>query len=429
MSGKTSPTPAWKVRRQRMLDSATEPWLADRMKRSMQMNAATPEGVCNLLVENRSREDLAHEMEGVVNLSAGGQVARPPSPVITEAVRRALDDWHTTHYPGVMGYKDFRVACAEKLARDNGIQADPDSEITPILGNQQAIDGAIRILVSPGDEVLITTPLYADMEPLVHMAGAKVVHVPLIEDGTEWRFDPEELRKRITKKTKLFMYSNGNNPTGLLHTRQELKIIADLAQEHNFFVFSDEEYEKLVFDGLTHTSIASLPGMRERTITAFSFSKTYSMSGFRIGYMVANPAITDEMYNIIRLQAQAVSSYGMIAATAVLRSDMKAWLAETVQELTEKRDYAVNRLNHMPGVTCGMPRGCYFILPNFSSYNVPSWRMARHFLEKAKVAVVAGNMFGPGGAYHLRISGCVGFDAIKEGLERMERALPTLREA
>jgi aspartate/methionine/tyrosine aminotransferase len=412
-----------------MLDSVTEPWLADRIKRSLQMNTETSEGICNLLVENRTREDMAHGMEDVVILSAGGQVARPPSPVVIEAVRNALDDWHTAHYPGVMGYRDFRVACAEKLARDNGIQADPDSEITPTLGNQEAIDGAIRILINPGDEVLLADPLYADMEPLIHMAGGKVVHVPLIEGKTEWHFDPDELRKRVTNKSKLFMFANGNNPVGVLYTREELQAIADVAQEHHLFVFSDEEYEKIVFDGLKHTSIASLPGMRERTITAFSFSKTYSMSGFRIGYMVASPAITDEMYNIIRVQAQAVSSYGMIAAAAVLRADMTAWLADTVRELVEKRDYAVNRLNAMPGVTCGIPRGCYFLLPNFSSYGVPSWRMARHFLERGRIAVVAGNMFGPGGDYHLRISGCVGLDAIKEGLDRMEEALPTLRQA
>jgi aspartate/methionine/tyrosine aminotransferase len=412
-----------------MLASAKESWLAERMKRSLQMDSETPEGTCDLLVENRTREDIAHEMQDVVNLSAGGQVARPPSPVVIEAVRKALDDWHTAHYPGVMGYRDYRVACAEKLARENGIQADPDSEITPILGNQEAIDGAIRILVNPGDEVLLITPEYAAIEPLIHMAGGEVVHVPLVEGKTEWSFDPDALRKRITKKTKLFMLVNGHNPVGILYSRQELEAIAALAQEHNFFVFSDEEYEKLVFDGLKHTSIASLPGMHDRTITAFSFSKTYSMSGFRIGYMVANPAITDEMYNIIRLQAQAVSSYGMLAATAVLRSDMTAWLADTVRELTEKRDYAVKRLNAMPGVTCGIPRGCYFLLPNFSSYGVPSWRMARHFLEKGRVAVVAGNMFGPAGAYHLRISGCVGLDAIKEGLDRMEEVLPALHQA
>ncbi len=429
MSNRSFQEPAWMARRQRMLDSVAEPWLADRIKRSLQMNTETPEGVCNLLVENRTREDLAHEREDVVNLSAGGQVARPPSPVVIEAVRKALGDWHTAHYPGVMGYRDFRVACAEKLARDNGIQADPDSEIIPTLGNQEAIDGAIRILINPGDEVLLADPLYADMEPLIHMAGGKVVHIPLIEGKTEWRFDPDQLRKRVTNKSKLFMFANGNNPVGVLYTREDLQAIADVAQKHDLFVFSDEEYEKIVFDGLKHTSIASLPGMRERTITAFSFSKTYSMSGFRIGYMVANPAITDEMYNIIRLQAQAVSSYGMIAATAVLRADMTVWLADTVRELMEKRDYAVKRLNAMPGVTCGIPRGCYFLLPNFSSYGVPSWRMARHFLERGRIAVVAGNMFGPGGAYHLRISGCVGFDAIKEGLDRMEEALPTLRQA
>ncbi len=428
MSNTLQQDPAWLARRKRMLAAPDASWLSDSMKRGLMMNYETAEGICNPLVEARTSSDIGSSLGKILSLSAGGQTARPPAPLVIEAVRKALDDWHTAHYPGVMGYRDFRVACAEKLARDNGIQADPDSEITPTVGAQLVIDGAIRILVNPGDEVLLITPEYAAIEPCVQMAGGKVVYVPLIEGKTEWRFDPDELRKRITKKTKLFIFSNGNNPGGVLYTQAELQIIANLAQEHNFFVFSDEEYEKLPFDGLKHTSIASLPGMRERTITAFSFSKAYCMSGFRIGYMVANPAITDEMYNIIRLAVQAVPSYGMIAATAVLRADMTAWLADSIKELTEKRDYAVKRLNAIPGVTCGIPRGCYFLLPNFSSYGVPSWQIVRHLEENARISVAAGIGFGPAGAYHVRVRGCVGMDDLKEGLDRMEESLPTMKK-
>ncbi len=428
MSNTSQQDPAWLARRKRMLAAPTASWLSDSMKRGLMMDYETAEGIANPLVESRTSGDIGSSLGKILSLSAGGQTDLPPSPVVIEAVRKALDDWHTAHYPGVMGYKDFRQACSDKLARENGISADPDTEITPVAGCQLAIDGTIRILVNPGDEVLLITPEYAAIEPCIHMAGGKVVHVPLIEGKTEWRFDPDELRKRITKKTKLFIFSNGNNPGGVLYTKEELQIIAGLAQEHNFFVFSDEEYEKLAFDGLQHVSIASLPGMKERTVTAFSFSKAYCMSGFRIGYMVANAAITDQMFNIIRLAVQAVPSYGMIAATAVLRTDMTAWLAEAMKGLTKKRDFSVKRLNAMPGVTCATPRGCYFIFPNLSSYRVPSWQITRHMEETARISVGAGNVFGPAGAYHVRVSGCVGMDDLKEGLDRMEKALPTLRK-
>lgn len=270
------------------------------------------------------------------------------------------------------------------------------------------------------------TPEYAAIEPAVKMAGGKVTHVPLVEGEEEWHFDPDKLRNAISSETKLLMFSNGNNPGGVLYTPDELQAIADLAQEHDLFVFSDEEYEKIVFDGLQHTSIASLAGMKNRTITAFSFSKAYCMSGFRVGYMVANPAIIDQMFNIVRLAIQAVPSYGMIAATAVLRGDLSAWLEDMMEELTEKRDYAVERLNAMPGVTCAAPRGCYFLFPNLSSYGVPSWEIARHMVEEARVSVVAGASFGPRGAYHVRVSGNVGFEDLREGLDRFEKGLATL---
>lgn len=426
MSSDAYQEPNWKHRRQRMLAAPDESWLADRMKRAMLMGYEAPEGVADRSVEARTTGDFGATLDGVISLSAGGQVARPPSSVITNAVRAALDDFHTAHYPGVMGYRDFRVAVSEKLARENGIDADPDTEITPTAGAQLAIDGTIRILVDPGDEVLLMTPEYAAIEPLIRMAGGTVVHVPLVEGETEWYFDLDALRDRVSGRTKLLMFSNGNNPTGVLYTQEELQRIADLAQEYNFFVFSDEEYEKIVFNGGTHTSIASLPGMRDRTITAFSFSKTYCMSGFRIGYMVANPAITDQMYNIIRLAVQAVPAYGMIAGTAVLRTDLSDWLEDMLQELTEKRDYAVERLNAMPGVTCAIPRGCYFLFPNLSSYDMPSWKVAHHIMSEGRVSVAAGHRFGPAGAYHVRVSGNVGFEALREGLDRMEQALTTL---
>ncbi len=289
---------SWEKRQERLHASARSPWLSEWARRALLLEYED-EGLPSPVLNAHRMADLSTGLEGVVNLSAGGQIHRQPPDFVVDAVRRAVDEGRF-HYPGVRGDADLRAALAEKLARDNGIAADPDSDILPTIGAQMPIDGALRILVNPGDDVLLIDPEYASLEPVVRLYGGNVVQVSLHETPSGWVFDPDELRRRITRKTKLFCFSNGNNPTGYLYTRRDLEAIATLAREHGFFVFSDEEYEKLVFDGRPHHSIAALPGMAERTVTAFSFSKAYCLSGLRIGYMVGPAAVMDHMYNVIR---------------------------------------------------------------------------------------------------------------------------------
>ncbi|MGQ0568899.1 MAG: pyridoxal phosphate-dependent aminotransferase [Armatimonadota bacterium] len=370
--------------------------------------------------------DLGHDVSGVVNLSAGGQIHRLPSDFVIEAVRRAIDDGACFHYPGVRGAAALREALVEKLARDNGINADPESEILPTIGAQLPIDGVVRILVNPGDDVLLVDPDYASLEPVVRMYGGNVIPVPLHDTSSGWVFDPDDLRQRITPKTKLLCFSNGNNPTGYLYARRDLEAIASLARQHGFFVFSDEEYEKLVFDGKPHVSIASLPGMAERTVTAFSFSKAYCLSGLRIGYMVGPAAIMDHMYNVIRFSIQAVGALGQTAALAVLQGPSGVWLREVVADLQADRDYAADRLNAMPGVRVHRPRGCYFLYCRVETGGLPSWTLAEYLLTEARISVISGHQFGRSGRHYLRVSGCVGRERLQQGLDRMERALERL---
>jgi aspartate/methionine/tyrosine aminotransferase len=369
--------------------------------------------------------DLAHEVTGVVNLSAGGQIHRRPPDFVVQAVRDAVDEGRF-HYPGVRGDADLREALSAKLARENGIDADPDAQILPTIGAQMAIDGALRILVDPGDDVLMIEPEYGSMAPVVRGCGGTVIPIPLEDTDAGWVFDPERLRRAVTPRTKMLCLSNGHNPTGYLFTRDDLAAIAAAAREHDFFVFSDEEYEKLVFDGRRHTSIASLPGMADRTVTAFSFSKAYCLSGLRIGYMVGPAAIMDHMYNVIRFNAQAVGALGQRAALAVLRGPSEAWLRDVVADLQADRDYAVARLNAMPGVRVHAPVGCYFLFCRVDAGGLPSWALAEHLLTDARISVISGHQFGWSGARYLRISGCVGRARLVEGLNRMEAALARL---
>jgi aspartate aminotransferase len=289
-----------------------------------------------------------------------------------------------------------------------------------------AIDGALRILVNPGDEVLVVDPEYPSIEPVVRGYGGTVVPVPLHDTADGWVFDPDELRRRITARSRLFCFSNGNNPTGYLYTPEDLSAIAALAREHDLNVFSDEEYEKLVFDGRRHRSIAALPGMAERTVTAFSFSKAYSLSGLRIGYMVGPAPVMDHMANVIRFSAQAAGSLSQAAALAVLRGPSEAWLRDVIADLQSDRDFALERLSTIPGVHVHAPVGCYFLYARVNSGNRPSWELADHLLRVARVTVVSGHHFGRSGRHYLRISGCVGRARLRQGLDRIAGAFAGL---
>lgn len=417
--------PQWKQRQDRMRASVRAPWLSDRARRALLMEYED-DGMPSPVLNAHRMSDIGRDIDGVVNLSAGGQIHRQPPDFVIQALRQAIDEGRF-HYPGVRGDADLREAVAEKLARDNGIKADPESEILPTIGAQFPIDAALRVLIGPGDEVLLPDPEYASMEPVIRMYGGDAVPVPLHDTAARWAFDPADLKRHVSSRTKVFCFSNGNNPAGYLYTREDLEAIAALAQRHSLFVFSDEEYEKLVFDGRRHTSIASLPGMAERTITAFSFSKAYCLSGLRIGYAVGPAAVMDHMYNVIRFGIQAVGALGMRAALAVLQGPSDAWLRGVIADLQADRDYAVARLKRMPGVRVHAPVGCYFLWCCVDAGGLPSWDLAEYLLREARISVISGHQFGRSGRSYLRVSGCVGRQRLEEGLDRMERALEGLR--
>jgi len=416
---------SWEERQTRLRASAASSWLSKTAQRALLLEYED-EGLPSPVLNAHRMADLGHDLDDVVNLSAGGQIHRQPPPFVVDAVRTAVDEGRF-HYPGIRGDADLRTALAEKLARENGIVADPEAELLPTIGAQMAIDGAVRILVNPGDDVLLFEPEYASMEPVIRIYGGRPVPVPLRDEPGGWVFDRDTFRDRVTRTTRLICFSNGHNPTGYLFTREDLETIAAAAREHDLFVFADEEYEKLVFDGRRHVSIASLPGMAERTVTAFSFSKAYCLSGLRIGFMVGPAAVMDHMANVIRFNAQAVSTLGQRAALAVLRGPSEAWLREALADLQADRDYAVGRLNAMPGVHVHPPVGGYFLFARVDIEGMPSWALAEYLLREARVSVVSGHQFGRTGVRYLRISGCVGRHRLTAGLDRMERALARLR--
>jgi aminotransferase len=409
------------ARQQRLALSAASPWLSDTMKRSV----SEGDGV-SPSIGARYLSDLSDELGGVISLSGGTIGDMLPPAFVRDAARDAVDSF--PHYPGIKGHRDVRVAIARKLERENGMRADPDDEILPTIGCQQVIDSVFRIPINPGDEVLILDPEYASTKPAIQMAGGRVVPVPLCLDSGEWRFRLDELARRVSSKTKLLVMSNPNNPTGIVFSREELQAIADLAIKYDFWVFSDEEYEKTLFDGAVHTSIAALPGMNERTITGYSFSKPFGMTAYRIGYMVGPAAVMDHMYDILRFSIQACPAVGLRAAYAVLTGDMEPWLKASTANLQKKRDYVIDRLNSMSGIQCNVPRGVYFAFPDIRALGLSSFALAEHVLRHGRVSVSPGFQFGRQGEGHVRVSFCPSIEQIREGLDRFEAAVASIPE-
>ncbi len=406
-------------RERRMRESADAGRVSQAVQRFL-LREFEDDGLPSPTLSSHRLKDLGAGVKGVISLSAGGQIARLSPEVVLAAARQAIDDG-VVHTASATGLREFREAITVKLERDNGFTADPESEVLATIGCQLPIVGTLLTLVDPGDEVLIMEPEYASMAPVIRMVGGVPIGVPYVEGPTEWRFDPAELERRATGRAKLFMFSNGSNPTGILFSREELQAIARIAQAQDFLVFSDEEYEYITFDGQKHLSIAAVPGMRERTVTAFSFSKTFSMSGFRIGYMVGPAWVIDYMSDIIRFAIQSCPAISQKAAIPLLLNPYGPWLEETLEELREKRDYAVDRLNRMPGIRCPTPRGCYFLFPNIRALGLSSLEVAEGLLQEERVSVIPGISFGRRGEGHVRVSACVGMENLRAGLDRFER--------
>jgi len=374
-------------------------------------------------------EQTEKGLKDVIELSPGTyRWSIRPSKLVIDAAKKAMEEGYTEYAFGT-GLKEFRNAIAEKLQRDNDIKADPETQITPTSGCTHAFDLILRVLVDPGDEVLMIDPDYGLYYSKLAEHDAKVVPVPLKEPDKpagHWTFDPSDLEKRVTPKTKMFVFSNGNNPTGMLYGKKEIEEIAEIATKKDILVVADELYERLTFDGREHYSIASFPGMEDRTITLMGFSKVQAMSGFRVGFMVANKEITRYLKAQVAHTVECVNTIGQMAAIAAMSPEMNLWVKEVIQELTKRRNYAVSRLNNMRGITCGTPMGCFFMFPNTSALG-KSHDVAEFFLREAKIRVPVGTNYGPiNGEGHIRVTFAAGWDRLAQGLDAMNKAAEKL---
>ena len=363
--------------------------------------------------------ELSMGMEDIVHLEQGEPDFTTPNHILEAAVEAMRKGF--THYTEINGTLELRQAIAEKLERENGIEADPEKEITVTSGSQEAMFITALGILNPGDEALILDPYYPAYFEDTLLAEAVPVTVPLKEEEN-YHVNMETLEKRITKKTKMIWICNPSNPTGHVFSKEDLEVIAEVAKRHNLIVFADEIYEKLLYENSKHTSIGSLPGMEDRTITVNGFSKAYAMTGWRIGYIAAEKKLSATLRKLHYYTALCPNSISQKAALAALTGPQNC-VHEMVKEYDRRRRLVLNELEKIEGLSYVKPKGAFYVFPNFSSFEESDEAMALHLLKKAGVVTVPGSGFGEAGKGHLRISYSVSYKQVEEGMKRIKECL------
>ncbi len=369
--------------------------------------------------------DIVSEMKDAISLGVGEPDFDTPWRVRDEAIC-SLEKGRT-FYTSNAGLKELKEEIAAYLERRFNVSYNPKNEMLITVGGSEAIDICLRAMLDPGDEVLIPQPSYVSYLPCTILAGGTPVVINLKEEN-QFRLTAEELEAAITPKTKVLVLPFPNNPTGAIMERADLEAIAEVVKKHDIFVLSDEIYAELTYvEGSDHVTIASLPGMRERTILINGFSKAYAMTGWRLGYVCAPAIITEQMLKIHQFAIMCAPTTSQYAAVeAVKNCDDE--VAAMRDEYNGRRRYLVNRFKEM-GLQCFEPFGAFYIFPSIQEFGMSSNDFATRLLESKKVAVVPGTAFGDCGEGFLRISYAYSLENLKEALDRIEEFITELRAA
>ena len=359
--------------------------------------------------------DLLENMQGVVALTVGQPDFITPWHIRVAAIE-SLENGKT-YYTSNSGTLELRQEISSYMNRRYDLTYDPKSEVIVTVGGSEAIDIAIRALINPGDEVIIPQPAFVCYGPICELAGGKPVYLNTKEEN-KFKLTAEELKSVITDKTKLLVLPYPNNPTGAIMTSEDLEEIADVLRGTDIMILSDEIYCELTY-GREHVSIASLDGMRERTIIASGFSKTYAMTGWRLGYTLAPPEITKQMLKIHQYAIMCAPTTSQYAAVEAMRNGDPD-VAMMRKEYNRRRRYIVGGLRSI-GIECFDPEGAFYVYPNISKFGLTSEEFCERLLQEEKVAIVPGTAFGECGEGFARISYAYSVEHIAQALDRMER--------
>jgi len=381
-------------------------WVGDRARR-------VPPSLIRRMFE------AAHRVPGAISLAVG-EPGFPTPPHIVEAGRQALLDGFTKYSPNA-GYRDLRDAIAEKLQRDNGLAVDPATEVFVTVGAMNALMLTFMVGIDPGDEVIITDPSYTNFEGQITLAGGVPVFVPT-QPERGYVPEPGAVEAAVTPRTRAILVNSPSNPTGSVYPPDLLRAIADIAERHDLLLVSDETYEALIYGDSQHLSPATFPGLRERTVSIFSFSKSYAMTGWRVGYLTGPAAMLRTMEVVQEEIASCVNSAAQQAAIAALRGPRDC--VEAMRGAYERRrNLVVERLNAIPGVTCPRPGGAFYAFPDVRAITRDTVALSERLLFDHKVVVSPGEAFGPGSAGFLRLSYAASEDDLDEGLRRLDEGL------
>ena len=363
----------------------------------------------NRVMDLRARGNAVYQFEG-------GEPYRPTPDHIKDAISRAVHE-NKTRYAPSSGIPELRSAISDKLKQRNGIDATPQNVLV-VNGGMQGLFGAFQSTVDPGDDVLIFSPYWTPIKDLVAHCGGRLVLVPTEEARAEGV--SETLARYITEKTRALYFNTPTNPSGVVFTREETQEVARFAIDRELVVIADEAYEDIVYDG-EHVSIASLPGMFERTITTFTLSKSYAMTGWRIGYAVATEPWMTGLAKATLYSSNGVSTPTQWAALAAFTTESD-FLETSRAAYRERRDLLIGGLNQL-GLKCAPPAGAFYAFPDVTSISKDSRQAAEFLLDKAQVATVPGVVFGPQGEGHVRFSFSTLIETIEGGLESLRRNL------
>jgi aminotransferase len=358
-------------------------------------------------------------MPGVISLGLGEPDFVPP-PHVLEAVKQALNSGKT-HYTLTMGVPELREALAKKAKREYGLTYNPETEILVTVGGTQAIFLALMALTNPGDEVLIPDPGFVCYKPGILMAGGTPVSMPALEEN-DFRLNADVVMSHVTDRSRIMIVNSPNNPTGAVLSYDDLASLSKLAVEHDLIVISDEVYERITYDEVKHYCLASFPGMRERTLVVGSFSKTYAMTGFRIGYVFGPEELITPMMLAHQFSVACVSGPAQYAAVRALEGPQN-FVNDMVAEFDRRRRLLYERLNEIEGFSCRLPRGAFYAFANIKEFGQPSESLAAFLLNKGKVVTVPGSAFGKHGEGYLRFSYATAYDKIGEALDRIKRVV------
>lgn len=365
---------------------------------------------------------IAEELDNVISLGVGEPDFLTPWHIRNTAIDYL--DKGATRYTANAGLASLRAEICNFYARKYNVEYNPKTEALVTVGGSEGIDMAIRSVISPGDDVLLVEPCFVCYRPIVEICGGNVITINTKAEDN-FKLTAEEIEEAVTPKTKLIIMLYPNNPTGAVMRKDDLNKISEVIKKHDLLVLTDEIYSALTYGNETHISIASLPEMKERTIVINGFSKTYSMTGWRLGYALAPAEIIEQMTKLHQFAIMSAPTNSQHAAIEALKNG-DSDIEKMREEYDLRRRYTVSRFNEM-GLSCFEPEGAFYAFPSIKSTGLSSDDFCEKLIMDKRVAVIPGNAFGECGEGHIRVSYCYSIDNIRKAADRIEEFLSSLK--